>query len=281
MATKSKAKSAASGEGKAERGGIQSVERAAAIMDAVARAGPDGVSLSEISEAVGLHVSTVFHLVKTLEKVGYLARPDGGKRYRIGSGVFTLAAAAFEETTLLNLGQPILERLSRETGEAAHLAVRSNADIVLIARTEATGMLQMSARTGVVRPAHATAIGKLLLAFAPEAERDRLLASMDLPALTDWTITDRKVLQEALAAIRNSGFAEDRQEFDTDVRCIAMPISDFSGRCVAAMGLSSPVWRAAGPQGETNAAALRAAASQLSASLGAIAPEGGKTAAEA
>lgn len=251
-----------------ERDGIQSIKRASALLDAVASAGPAGIGLGELSEKVGLHTSTTFHLVKTLESVGFLMRQDEGKRYRIGNRLFVLAAGALDETALLALGMPILERLSAETGEAAHLAVRSNADIVLVGRTAATGMLQMSERAGVVRPAHATAIGKLLLAQCDDEDLDGILAAVDFVPLTENTITDRKAFRKELDAIRKTGIAHDRQELDMDVRCVAVPVLDFAGRCIAAMGISGPVWRMGEEDLPEKTEVLTKAAKALSSALG-------------
>src|SRR5512138_1324135 len=181
-----------------ERGGIQSLERATALLEAVARR-PEGVGLAELASAVGLHTSTAFHLIKTLVQLGFLTQAAETKRYRIGSRLFALAAGALEENALLTLGTPILERLSTETGEAAHLAVRSREDIVVIARTAASGLLQLSARSGATRPAHATAIGKVLLAAMDPEDLDRLLEQLTLPAYTERTITSARALRRTLA----------------------------------------------------------------------------------
>lgn len=234
----------AQGDGsKPERsGGIQSLERAAAILDAVADC-PDGIGLTDLSSQVNLHTSTAFHLIKTLVALGLMLQVPGSKKYRIGSRLFTLAAGAMNESTLLVLGTPVLERLSEQTGEAAHLALRSRKDIILVARTAATGMLQMSERAGIIRPAHATAIGKILIAYLPESGRNRLLDSMTLTRLTENTITDIDKLRVELETVLIEGIAHDRCEFDSEVRCIAMPVRDFSGRCIAAIGISGPKWR--------------------------------------
>lgn len=257
------------GENKrAERsGGIQSLERAAAILDVVAGS-PEGVTLAVVSERVGLHTSTTFHLIKTLTSLGFVIQDAEGKKYRIGSRVFTLAAAAKNENTLTVLGIPVLERLSAITGEAAHLAVRSQTDIVLVARTAAAGMLQMSERTGVSRPAHATAIGKVLLAHMKSADLDTLVASLALPKLTEHTITDRNKFREELTLVKADGIAHDRCEFDPDVRCIAFPVFDFSNTCVAAIGISGPVWRMSPDILEAKTASLRNAASEMSKLIG-------------
>ncbi|WP_127904157.1 IclR family transcriptional regulator [Solirhodobacter olei] len=252
---------------KAARGGIQSLERAAAILDVIARS-PDGIGLSEISQKVGLHSSTAFHLLKTLVHIGYVVQSNESKRYRVGARIFGLAAGALDDNTLLVLGAPVLERLSAETGEAAHLAIRSQTDILMVARTAAPGLLQLADRPGAVRPAHATAIGKMLLASMPVEPCRALVHTLALERYTRNTITEAETLLNEIEDIRASGMAHDRCEFDGDVRCIAVPVRDFAGRSIAAMGISGPVWRMGEDALPGKAVVLEAAAAELSALLG-------------
>jgi len=119
-----------------------------------------------------------------------------------------------------------------------------------------------------VRPAHATAIGKLLLAQCGDEDLDGILAAVDFIPFTENTITDRKAFRKELEAIRKTGIAHDRQELDIDVHCIAVPVLDFAGRCVAAMGISGPVWRMGDEEAAKKTEALRKAANALSAALG-------------
>jgi len=250
-----------------ERGGIQSVERAAAILEAVAGR-RDGIGLGELSAETGLHTSTAFHLIKTLTRLGFLVQVSENKRYRIGSRIFGLAAGARDENMLLALGTPILERLSSKTGQAAHLAIRSKQDIIVIARTEASGLLQLAGRSGATRPAHATAIGKVLLAAMSPDEFDRLILDLPLPRLTAQTLTDPKALRRQVEEVRRNGIAYDDRELDNDVRCAAVPVHDFSGRCIAAVGYSGPAWRLTAEFMEEKTQVLLAAATELSALLG-------------
>lgn len=250
-----------------DSGKIQSLKRASAILDAVARH-PEGIGLSQISAKVELHSSTAFHLIQTLVSLGFLAQLPDSRRYRIGTRLFALAAGALDETALLALATPILERLSAETGYASHLAIRSKQEIVVIARTAATGLLQLAGHPGATRPAHATAIGKVLLAAMPPSEVDRLLDTLPLPAFTPMTITSRQSLRREIEGIRRAGLAHDNCELDRDVRCIAVPVFDFAGRCTAAMGISGPAWRLMPEAMEKLAHRLRAAAAELSAQLG-------------
>lgn len=249
------------------RGGIQSLQRAAAILDAVAGR-PEGVGAAGLSAQVGLHPSTVFHLAKTLVQLGFLTQSAEDKRYRIGGRLATLAAGALEERSLLAFATPILERLSAETSYAAHLAVRSGHRIVVVARTAATGLLQVSGPLGATRPAHATAIGKMLLAAVPPNELNLLVETLPLPRFTANTITELPVLLGEIEKVRRLGVAYDDSELDADVRCVAVAVQDFADRCVGAMGLSGPAWRLTAEQTNAALGRLRAAAADLSRQLG-------------
>ena len=145
------------------RGGVQSLARAFSIMEEIAR-NRDGIGLAELSKRVGLHNSTTFHLVKTMVSLGYVRQMKDSKRYRIGRPLFALAASALDEVEMVSLATPILEELSRETGESAHFSVRLGDAVVVLARTGGKGAFQLTDRAGAIRPAHCTALGKIMLA---------------------------------------------------------------------------------------------------------------------
>lgn len=258
---------AQSGKSADGRGGIQSLERAATILDAVV-ASPDGIGLAELSGKVGLHTSTTFHLTRTLVALGFLVQNAHDKCYRVGSRLFALAAGALDEKVLLAQAMPVLERLSVATGQAAHLAVRSGERITVVARTAATGLLQLSDQIGATRPPHATAIGKVLLAAMEPDDLNRLLDRLTLARFTDRTIVRRPALIREIARIRRDGVAYDDREFDEDVRCIAVQVHDFAGRCAGAMGLSGPAWRLTDEHTAVVLGELRRAADDLSSRLG-------------
>lgn len=251
----------------AERGGIQSLERAAALLEAAARR-PEGLGLGELAAAAGLHTSTAFHLARTLVRLGYLDQEPESRLYRIGSRLFVLAAAALDEARLVAIGGPILERLARETGATAHLAVRSRAEIVVVAKAAAPGLLQLAERPGGTRPAHATAIGKVLLAALPSKEREALVRSLPLEAFTTATITEPAQLLAELEVVAREGVAFDRGELDPEIRCVAVAVHDFAGRAAAALGLSGPAFRLADEALARLVVPLEAAVRELSAALG-------------
>ena len=141
------------------RGGVQSIGRGFAIMEEIAR-NRDGIGLADLSKRVGLHNSTTFHLVKTMVSLGYVRQMKDSKRYRIGRPLFALAASALDEVEMMSLATPVLEDLSRETGESAHFSVRMGDAVVVLARTSGPGAFQLTDRVGVVRPSHCTALGQ-------------------------------------------------------------------------------------------------------------------------
>ena len=250
-----------------EKGGIQSLERAFAILEQVASR-RDGINLSELSKAVGVHNSTTFHLLKTMVQLGYVTQMRESKRYRIGSRLFTLAAGALEENSLLELATPVLEKLSRDTGEAAHVAIRSGNEVVVIARTAGAGMLQLAVRAGAARPAHATALGKVLLAALRPQELAQFLSGMEMRRYTPKTIVGREAFLRELEDVRKRGIAFDDGEFDAELRCVAVPVYDFAGRVAGTIGISGPIWRLSLQSLQDKARQARVSAADLSTGLG-------------
>ncbi len=251
-------------------GGVQSIERAFSILEAIARS-RDGISLAELSKRVGLHNSTTFHLVKTMVSLGYV-RQLKDKRYRVGRPLFVLAANSLDDVEMVSLAMPVLEDLSRETGEAGHFAVRMGDGVVVIARTGGSGAFQLTNRMGVVRPAHCTALGKIVLAALRQEQLERYLERAELKAFTPKSITESAVLRREIDEVRRAGIAFDDGEFDPELRCVAVPVRDFTGRLIGAIGISGPVWRLSIQALQSRAKLVEAAAARLSAEFGAIDP---------
>jgi DNA-binding IclR family transcriptional regulator len=250
------------------RGGVQSIGRAFAILEEVAR-NRDGIGLADLSKKVGLHNSTTFHLVKTMVSLGYIRQLKDSKRYRIGRPLFALAASALDEMEMVSMATPVLDDLSRATGESSHFATRMSDAVVVMARTPGPGAFQLTDRVGVVRPAYCTALGKVILAALRPDQIDRYLERVELKALTPKTITNAQRLRRELQEIRRSGIAVDDGEFDTEMRCAAMPVHDFSGQVVGAIGISGPVWRLSIQALQTKMRDLMDAAKHLSEAFGA------------
>lgn len=249
-------------------GGVQSIGRAFAILEEVAR-NRDGIGLAELSKKVGLHNSTTFHLVKTMVSLGYIRQLKDSKRYRIGRPLFALAASALDEMEMVSLATPVLEDLSAATGESGHFAVRMGDTVTVIARTSGAGAFQLTDRVGVVRPAYCTALGKVMLAALRDDQLERYLARTELKPMTPKSVTDAAMLRREIEEVRRAGLAFDDGEFDTEMRCVAVPVRDFTGQVVGAIGISGPVWRLSLQALQGRAMVVQEAADRLSAEFGA------------
>ena len=251
-----------------QRSGVQSLGRAFSILEEVARH-REGIGLAELSKLVGLHNSTTFHLAKTMVSLGYMRQERDSKRYRVGRPLFALAASALDEIEMVNLATPVLEDLSRETGESGHFAVRMGDSVVVIARTSGPGAFQLTDRVGVVRPAHCTALGKIILASLRPDQLKRFLERVELKPSTPKSITEPAVLLREIAEVRRSAIAIDDGEFNAEVRCIAVPVYNFTGDVIGALGISGPIWRMSDQVLKSRAKLVQAAAQRLSAEFGA------------
>jgi DNA-binding IclR family transcriptional regulator len=255
------------GEPPKERGGIQSLARAFGILEEIAR-NCEGINLADLAKAVGLHNSTAFHLVKTMTQLGYISQVRDTKRYRVGSKLFRLAAGALEDNQLVALATPVLQTLTGETGETGHFAIRAGSDVVVLARAAGSGLLQLVDRAGSQRPAHATALGKVLISALSDAQIRQLLGGAPLQRFTAKTVVELEALIREIDEVRRNGIAYDDGEFDAEVRCVAAPVHDFAGRIAGAIGVSGPVWRLSLQLLQSTSSSVREAAKRLSTQLG-------------
>ncbi|MBL8533947.1 MAG: IclR family transcriptional regulator [Betaproteobacteria bacterium] len=245
---------------------VQSLERAFAILEAIAGQ-DDAVGLADISRATDLHTSTAFHLLKTLTTLGYV-RQDEGRRYRVGPRLFMQAAGAFTEVELVSFAMPFLRRLAEETGETAHLGVPAESGVAVIAKAEARSTVRTSERLGIIRPAHCTALGKVLLAARPAGELETYLRSERFQAWTPKTLTDPDAIRDDLRKVAAHGLGVDDAEFNQELRCAAAPVRNFMQQTVAAVGISGPVWRVTRRELTRLGTIVSAVADELSRDLG-------------
>jgi DNA-binding IclR family transcriptional regulator len=220
---------------------VNALRRGLEVLETIAEAG-GRLPLKPIAERVGLHLSTAHHLVRTLEALGYVEQSEG-KAYRLRRRVFQLAAAAWNDDELAQLAGPVVRELGLKTGETAQFAVFDRRLAVVLAKFDATGPWRLYDRVGAERPAYCTAIGKAQLAFQKPPILREYLEAVELRAFTANTITSASRLQRELQRIAKRGVAVDDEEFSMGVRCLAVPIFNFTGTVVAAVGLFGATWR--------------------------------------
>ena len=256
-----------SGEPPSGRYRIQAIERAVAILNAFSAEEPE-LGVTELAERLDLHKSTVHRFVVNLESAGFLEREPRSGRYRLGLRIFELGGLVMQQMNLWDEALPFLEGLVRDTGETGHLAVLDGGEAIYVERVEARRALRVPSAIGRGYPAHATNLGKVLLADLPTAELRELVSRKGLHAYTPNTITSLAELESELDRIREQGYAVDNEEYDEGLRCVGAPIVDHSGRVVAAIGIGGPVTRVTPERIEPLADVLRDAADGLSRRLG-------------
>lgn len=248
-------------------GGIQSIRRACQVLETVAQS-PDGISLAQLSRAMGLHTSTTFHIAKTLATLGYLKQAEPARVYRIGRPLFALASAALDEVELVNAARPVLADLANITGETSYFGGMSGQKLVVLAKHDGSGAIRINDRIGNVRPLHCTALGKIMLAALDAEQFEAFLQNQELVAFTTKTIRSPKRLREEIDEVRRCGVAFDDGEVSDELRCAAVPVYDFTGRVIGSLGISGPGWRLSIQALHKNADTLKDAAERLSSAFG-------------
>ncbi len=229
--------------GKSGKAGlVQSLGRGLSLLDSLAES-PDGISLSDVCQQVGLSVSTAHRLLTTLEQQGYVRCHPGTRRWSIGVQAFIVGSAFVKARDLLEIARPRMRSLMEQSGETVNLAVLDGGEAVFLAQVECRQMMRALAPPGVRVPLHCSGLGKALLAALPEVEVERILRQHGLPRLTPRTLTTIARLRSDLARTRERGYALDDQEHSIGLRCVAAAVFNEHGEQVGAVSLSGPVVR--------------------------------------
>ncbi len=220
---------------------IQSIERAAALLRAVASASGPQASATALAETVGLNRTTTWRILTTLEHQRLLARDPDTNTYSLGFGLIDLAGQAGAEA-LVRAARAVLRNLAIESGETAALALVRDAVLTYVAEASAGNVVAASWQGREVS-LHATSTGKVLLAYSkPDDVRMllRLPRGGRLPRYTPSTITSFAALEEELSAIRRRGYAVCRGEFERWAWGVSAPVLDVGGRPVAVISVWGP-----------------------------------------
>jgi len=199
-------------------------------------------SAQELSETTGIPRSTIYRLIRTLERSNYIDSLSDAK-YRLSTKILKLGRSVLDQLEISALAKPILRELREQTGEMSLLAIREDRSIFLVGKYETTHSVRMYTRMGTSGHLHSTALGKAILAFTKENEREEIITGLNLPALTENTITKRKDLRSHLGDIERVGYAIEDEENQEDICSIAAPIFNHMDEVVASLGTSGPSYR--------------------------------------
>ena len=212
-----------------------SIQRAMQVIEHLTRHG--GQSVRGLSRSLGFPLGSTHRLLTDLEVEGVVERTADDK-WEASYRLLHLAGLQYERIQLPQLARPLLEQLAAETRETTFLAVPSQDSIVYLDKVQSDQQMQLYVELGTRRPLHCTGLGKAILAFQPQARRERFLAGARLEALTPNTITDPVLLALELERIREQGYATDREEILLGVHCIAVPLLNYAGHVVGGISIA-------------------------------------------
>jgi DNA-binding IclR family transcriptional regulator len=217
---------------------VQSVARAASLLNLVGTAGAGGMGVTEMASHLRVAKSTALALARTLSRAGLLRVVEPGARYVLGLSLLRLGELVAQQTSVAQVGLPTLRELSRATGLTARLAINENGYPVFLERIDGEGPVRFHAPLGQREEPHATAAGKAILAQMREDEVRGLIAEAGMTAHTSKTLTDVSGLLSDLERVRRAGFATDDEEEAEGVFCVGAPYFDHQGHCAGALSIT-------------------------------------------
>lgn len=228
-------------EAKTERYTIQSIDKALDLIELLAEKG--SLSLIELTELLNQPKSSTYRIILTLENRGYISRSDEDGKYCLGYKQLFITRNLLEKNNLRTAALQEMKRLSELFGDTVNLGVLIGGHIMYVEIIEGTHALRMTDSVGSKSPFHATAMGKAIAAYLPEARVQSLLDEYGLPKYTEHTITAREQFMEELKKVRSNGYAVDDQEIVEGARCVAAPVFGMFGNVHGAISVSGPMHR--------------------------------------
>jgi DNA-binding IclR family transcriptional regulator len=226
-----------------------------------------GLPASQIAKLSTLPVSTVHRFLVNLESGGFLMRDNAGN-YHLGLACVSLGQAAREQMDVRTVSLPHLQLLNHRTRETVHLTVRDGLSAVYIEKLDSPQPLRIHSRIGASIPLHCSAVGKVLLAYMSESDRETSLTQMELRRFTENTVGSIQELQTELAKVRKNGYGCDLEEHEPHVRCIAAPVWDHNGTVNASLSVTGPAVRMSIARLREIAPFVRRAGLEISKALG-------------
>ena len=228
---------------------------------------PRGASAAELSRRAELPFSTTYRLLGSLTRDGFVDYEPDGRRYHLGLRVFQLGQRVSNHHGFAGTALPILRRVTEKTGEATILSVRDGHHHLTVNKVDGPQTFRVTSDPGHLGALHTTSVGKALVAFAEDAERQRLVEELELEPLTEFSITDREAFRAEIEQVRRRGYAVMDEENELGMRAVAVPVFNAQGFAFASLATAVPVFRLSLENLVALVPALQEAASELSARL--------------
>ncbi len=201
------------------------------------------LGITEFSRALEMPKATVQNLVSTLEDMGYIEKDPMTMKYRLGPVLFQLGMKYAHSMDLTMIARVWLEKLCTQYGEMSQAGIMMGDKLTVVMKVEADSNYMVFPQPGSVIPVHSSSLGKVLLAFMPEPRRDRVLAGCEFVKFTEKTITGRDEFLDELDRVKKTGVGFDTEETVSGLSCIAGPVFNNNGDCIAAVSLSGNAFR--------------------------------------
>ncbi len=250
------------------RSNVQSVDRVFDIIEELS-CFSRGMHLSDLAAKLNLHTSTVHRLLNTLVQRGYVHKDSSTGKYRLTMRLFEIGSRVIGDSNIVSLAKPMLDHLADITGEAIHLVIPQEDEVVYLYKSDAaSSMVRMGSSVGLHNPMYCTGVGKALLACRSDEEIRTLWNRTKFVKYTKNTITGYEQMLHELEQIRKRGYSIDDEEHEVGIRCIATVVKDIRDIPVAAISISAPVNRLGQEKVLKYSQSLIAAADDISSLLG-------------
>lgn len=229
-----------SGDEKSSQNHIQGLERGLAVLQSFDAEHPSRTA-TELATATELPRPVVRRVLLTLQRLGYVATSGG--RWSLTPRVLSIGQHYTATHALTELAQPYLMRLAEQTGESSTLATLDGNEVVYIARVPVRRVLSVTVSPGTRVAAHATSLGRVLLAWEPAERIERVITETGMPALTPHTLTDPAQFREVLGTVRHQGWSMVVSEREEGLISLSAPVRDHHGQVIAAVASSTSTGR--------------------------------------
>lgn len=228
---------------------------------------PRGLTAKQVAGLSRLPVSTVHRFLANLVTSGFLSC-DGDGSYHLGIACFAIGQAAVGQLDIRRLSLPYLKELNQQTRETIHLTVRHGLAAVYVEKLDSPEPLRIHSRIGAAVPLYCSAVGKVMLAYMPEEERERILPELTIKRLTQNTVGNLQELRAELYRVHKNGYACDLEENEMHIRCLAAPIWDHAGSVQSSVSITAPTVRMPVTRLRQLAPLIQSAGLQISRELG-------------
>ncbi len=244
---------------------ISAVSRTITVLEILSKY--KSINLEQLAKETDLPKATLLRFLGTLASLGYVYR-DPYDLYSLTLKMFSVGSHSLENIDLIRVARPIAEQLAEELGETVHMGIREELSAIYVLKVESHFTIRMHSRVGKSIPLYCTAIGKTLLSDVDEAERKELVKKIKLVPFTPNTLRTPAALEKELDDIARSGWAMDREEHEEGVSCICAPVRDHTGKVIAAISVSWPMFRFEEEKRQSYIETIQTAAGRISQLMG-------------